>query len=475
MTTTTLALLLDMLIRIGLTIRVIMRRLEVGVALAWLGIILFLPLLGAVLYLLLGELRLGRQRAVRARQLNRQFTEWVRFFVDRHRNLTIAEPPLASVVRRSTGQPLVGNSALTLLHDWRESLEQLIADIDRAKYCVFLEFYIWQPGGMMNEVMASIVRAVDRGIECRVLLDAVGSRDFLKSAEARRLRRIGVDIHSALPANFLRAAFVRFDLRLHRKIAIVDYYIAYTGSLNLIDPRFFKTKMGLGEWVDAMVRVSGDASLFLAKVFANDWEMETGERILIKPECEITIPEDQQTKIQVVPSGPSHPNVSMLEILISFLYAAEREIILTTPYFVPESSLLTALKVAADRGVAVLIILPERVDSRLVHLASKAFQGDLYRRGVRIVQFTEGLLHTKSVTIDGQISFFGTVNMDPRSFHLNFETTLAIFDEVFTQDLRRLQLEYRKGSRPFQYELWDKRSFWRRFAENAARLAGPLL
>jgi cardiolipin synthase len=309
------------------------------------------------------------------------------------------------------------------------------------------------------------------------LVDAVGSRDFLRSELAGRMRRGGVILQAALQAGLVRMLFVRFDLRMHRKIAVIDGEVAYTGSLNLVDPRFFKKDAGVGEWVDAMVRVQGPAVEPLAITFLEDWALETTEtpEQLRKIGIVRSLSERGPAAIQVIPSGPAIRGEAIQRILLMAIYAARRELVLTTPYFVPDESLAAALLSAAERGVAVTLIVPARVDSLLVRWASQAYKGDLMAAGVRVLLFDGGLLHTKSVTIDGQVSLFGSLNLDPRSLHLNFEITLATYDADFTARLRQLQQSYIADARPMDLEAWQSRSKTTRLVENTARLFGPLL
>jgi cardiolipin synthase len=270
---------------------------------------------------------------------------------------------------------------------------------------------------------------------------------------------------------------VRFDLRLHRKILVIDGAVAYTGSLNMVDPRYFKRDADVGQWVDAMVRVEGPAVEGLTATFIEDWELETGEGIeKLAATADIRpVPERGPSAVQVVPSGPLVRNEAIQQVLLMAIYAARRELVLTTPYFVPDESLLTALTSAARRGVEVTIVLPEKVDSRLVRVASRAHQGDLALAGVRVMFFRDGLLHTKSITVDGEFSLFGSLNLDPRSLHLNFEITLAIYDAQCTCELRQLQQSYVDGAEPMDLAAWLSRPALVRFVENAARLLGPLL
>ncbi len=478
---TALLFLLDVVIRIGLSVRVIMRRRPVGVSLAWLMVILIFPFLGALIYLLFGELRLGSRRARRAEIIHEPYEAWLadlrgrigdtRSALDHHCQ------PLARLTESAVGIPVFPGSELTLLDDWQQVFRALIADIDAAQRTCHMVFYIWNVGGEADEVAEALRRAVRRGVICRVLVDDVGSRPFLRSPAAEKMREAGVQLHAALPGSLLRMLLVRYDLRMHRKIVVIDGEIAYTGSLNLVDPRHFKQEAGVGEWVDAMVRIRGPAVEGLAITFLEDWELETGVGLdELRKTGDVQQPAPQgPAHLQVIPSGPAVRSEAIEEILLMAIYAAQRELVLTTPYFVPEEALRTALISAARRGVHVILIVPAKVDSLLVRLASRAFQGDLAAAGVEIRLFDAGLLHTKSITIDGQRCLFGSLNLDPRSLFLNFEITLGIYDPTFAGQLRRLQQSYIDQAEIMDLQAWQARSPLQRFTENVARLVGPLL
>ncbi|MFO0941530.1 MAG: phospholipase D-like domain-containing protein [Pirellulales bacterium] len=179
--------------------------------------------------------------------------------------------------------------------------------------------------------------------------------------------------------------------------------------------------------------------------------------------------------VQVLPSGPAFAVDAIEQILLTAVYSARHELIITSPYFVPSESLTLALASAAQRGVVVTVIVPARVDSKLVRFASRALRDQLISAGVRLIFFHEGLLHTKSLTIDGTTSLFGTLNMDPRSLRLNFEITLAIFDPTFTSQLRALQQRYIAHGRELNMQQWQNRGLHMRILENLAKLLSPLL
>ena len=477
----TIAYLALLVAQIAVAFRVIMRRLSVGESLAWIFVVFIFPVVGLLIYLMFGELRLGVRRAQRMLELTPPIRQWVKELLTRRQvdwnRLDAACKPLSLAAERGLGIPALPGNSLEMIDDWKGVFRRLIEDIDQAKSTCHMEFYIWHSGGEADAVAEAVKRARRRGVTCRLLLDGLGSHRFLRSTAARDLRDAGVLIQEALPGGLLRLPFVRFDIRMHRKIVVIDGAIAYTGSLNLVDPRYFKQESGVGQWVDAMVRVQGPAVEALAITFLADWFIETEDTLesLRDTGDADSQPHRGEAAVQVLPSGPSYRSEVIEQLILTGLYAAREELVLTTPYFVPSESLLVALQMAARRGVKVILIVPEKVDSLLVRFASKAGKGDLMKAGVRIANFQGGLLHTKSVTIDGEISLFGSLNLDPRSFRLNFEISLVIYDREFSQRLRQLQQSYIDQSQLMNLELWEERPLRQKIGENVARMLSPLL
>ncbi len=475
------ALIAHAAIFIGLCLRVLMQRHPPGTSLAWMLLALALPYVGAGLYLLIGERPLGRRRGKRARELLPLLDDWVRR-LPRQSDAADASAhrwrPIQRTSMAATGLPSQIGNRLALASDSGAILRQIGDDIQAATHTVLMEFYIWYPGGAADVVAEALIAAAQRGVSCCVLLDATGSREFFKSRWPARMRTAGVRLVSALPVGLLRAAFVRFDLRLHRKLVIVDGRIAWTGSLNLVDPRFFKQHAGVGEWVDAMSRIEGPVVATLAGVFLWDWCVETGMR----PEsiapgllAAMSPPLTDAGEIQVLPSGPGFEGDGAHRLLLAAFYVAQQEIVLTTPYFVPDEPLALAIEAAALRGVKVVVVLPERVDSMLVRYASRSLFDRLLAAGVCIEQFSGGLLHTKSVVVDRSLALFGTTNLDIRSLRLNFELTLVVYDIAFAEQLHALQEQYRLSAQPLDAARWSRRGRATRLAENLARLVSPLL
>jgi cardiolipin synthase len=478
---TLITIVADLVVIVGIGSRVVLRHRPVGVTLAWLIIIIVAPFVGAVIYLLVGEPRLGERRFARVAELRAPFQEWVASLADRSSAAAAGIEhdwvPLNRLVRATTGLPALAGNRIELFSDSQEILSAIRDDIDSAERFVHLEFFIWAAGGTVDEVADALERAARRGVVCRLLLDAVGSSDFLVSDAAARLRDAGVEIVAGLPVGLLPGLVTRADHRLHRKIVVIDGQVGWTGSLNMVDPRYFKQSAGVGQWIDAMVRIRGPAVEPLGAIFLGDWEIETGAGIETIGARELLAPaEDEgETIIQVVPSGPGYAKTAIHELLLATIYSAREELILTTPYFVPDDAIITALVSAANRGVAVTVILPARIDSVLVRHASRAEFGALLAAGVQIASFAGGLLHTKSITVDGELAVFGSVNLDMRSFWLNFEISLAIYDAAATATIRELQQRYLADSSFLDLDAWRARPGWRRLLEGFARLLGPVL
>ena len=478
---TTSILLADLAIRLLLSLRIIMRKKEARSTLAWLVLILLIPFVGAITYLILGENRLGQKRAEHAASILPAFKNWVSSLEKRisinKREINASCYPVELQALKVMGLPTLPGNDLELIEGADKFFHALIKDIDQAQSFCFLEFYIWKEGGLADEVAHAVIRAASRGVTCQVLLDSIGSASFLTGELVKKMRHSNVKVIECLPAGIFRALFVRVDLRNHRKIAIIDRKVGYTGSQNLVDPHFFKQEENVGEWIDTMVRVNGPVVEAMTATFLFDWFVENDlnpdELSGIKELTEVQPAGNSQ--VQLVPSGPGFVQEGIHDLLLTTIYTARKELILTTPYFVPDNTILIALKSAAHRGVEVTIIVPEKNDSKLVQYASRARYSELSRSGIKIKKFSEGLLHAKTVTVDNEYSLIGSVNLDMRSFWLNFELTLFVYDKDFTGKLRTLQQKYMQRATLLDSDHFAKRRFFSRLKENCALIVGPLL
>jgi cardiolipin synthase len=442
-------------------------------------IIYIVPIVGVACYFLFGELNLGRKRAERALQMFTPFGDWFR-------QLNNCQVHLPSQVGSSIhkidelcnnrmGIPALSGNTLSLQSSPNEVLHAIIADIENAQTSIKMVFYIWHPGGLTDSVASALISAAKRGVDVKVLLDSAGSPRFFKSHWRIVMKDAGIQVVQALEVSPWRIFLRRLDLRQHRKIIVIDETIAYTGSMNMVDPAHFKQAAGVGQWIDVMVRVTGPTVNVLSAIHGWDWEVETGERILPElPECPLQETNNHRP-VQVVPSGPGMPEYLILQVLTIAINQSSHSVRITTPYFVPSNDLLETLKMTAQRGVCVELIIPHNNDSMMVKWASRAFYTELLESGVKIYEFYGGLLHTKSVVIDEEFCLIGTVNIDMRSLWLNFEVTLAVDDMHFTQQLFQLQQSYIGCSHQVELEQWEKRNLRKRFFERLFYLFNPLL
>ncbi|ADT86837.1 cardiolipin synthase [Vibrio sp. Vb2880] len=463
----------------GVTLRVVLKRRAVSVSLAWLMVIYILPIVGVICYFLIGELNLGRKRAERAKEMFKPFGTWFRSLNDCQAHTLEGVGAhiykIDELCNHRMGIPALSGNTLSLQNSPNEILHSIIEDIEQAQHSIRMVFYIWHPGGLADSVASALIQASKRGVDVKLLLDSAGSPRFFRSHWYSMMQDAGIQVIQALEVSPWRIFLRRLDLRQHRKIIVIDDTIAYTGSMNLVDPAYFKQDSGVGQWIDIMVRITGPSVNVLSAIHCWDWEFETGERQMPNvPECRLD-PRMPKHPVQVVPSGPGMPENLISQVLTLAINQANASVRITTPYFVPSADLLATLKMTAQRGINVELIIPQKNDSFMVQWASRAFYGELLEAGVKIYEFHGGLLHTKSVVIDRQFCLVGTVNLDMRSLWLNFEVTLAVDDEEFTQQLYWQQQNYIEQSRAIDHETWETRSLGHRFLERLFYLFNPLL
>lgn len=474
--------LLDWALRLSLAAVVIVRRRAVSASLAWLAVLMFVPVIGLVAYVLIGENRLGTRRVKRYEALTRGIqSEATRVWRFRHTDIdhsTDSYAPIANFGTNATGFPPFGGNKLTCLNSAADFIDCVCQDIASAKDHVHMLTYIWQVTGAGEQVAQALIDAAQRGVTCRVLVDDVGSKKFLRSPLVARMRAAGVQVVGALPASLVRALFQRLDLRNHRKIVVIDGLIGYAGSQNITDDTFrSKPHRQTGPWIDASIRMEGPAVYALQAIFLRDWMVDSEEKVgplerFIPP---ITVKPEHPCVVQVIPSGPGHSPQAIHQAMLTTIFAAREELVMTTPYFVPDDATRTALQAAATRGVRVTLVMPKVSDSLLVAAASRSHYLDLLESGVRIFHYRDGLLHAKTMTVDRDIALIGSANLDARSFWLNFEVTLFIYDDDFSSVVRFMQNDYLAKSDEVHLEDWRKRSLWETFRDNAAQLLGPLL
>jgi len=436
----------------------------------WLLLIFLLPWPGLLLYALMGRIYVSRHRInqqARASKLIREFQERLPDMgTQPELPATLAHIP--EVARRLGDFRVFGGNQAELLDDYRGAIDQLLADIEGAQHHVHLLTYIFAADATGRRVSDALMAAAKRGVNCRLLADAVGSKAGLAEL-GPALVLAGVEVVPLLRVGFFRRNAARFDLRNHRKLAVIDGRIGYTGSQNLVDPDFvpgFPNE-------ELVVRLTGPVVPQLQAVFVADRFFET-EQILGDPELYV-FPPKGSTHAQVVASGPGYQQENFEEILVSLLFAARSRVVLTTPYFVPSEPFLEALCAAARRGVEVRLVVSRHANQFVTQLAQGSYYDELLGAGVIVHLYQPRFLHAKHVTIDGDVALVGSTNIDIRSFALNAEVGVLLYDRSVVDRLRVIQERYFAASEILNPEAWSRRPITHKVAQNLARLADSLL
>jgi cardiolipin synthase len=459
-------------VRLAMLVVVPFRR-SPAAAKGWLLLIFFEPWVGLLLYLLIGRAKLPRWQREQLARLPRALAG-VAARLAKHPN--VFHPDVGAALSQAVtlaenlgGMPILGGNAVEVLVDYDGILARLVADIDRAENHVHLLFYIFADDHATAPVVEALGRAARRGVHCRVLADAIGSRSALRTL-APKLTALGVAVHGMLPIRLWPWRKARLDLRNHRKIAVIDGRVGYTGSQNLVAAEY---KDGV-TYEELVVRVIGPVVLDLQYVFAADWFLETGE--VLGGEAEFPCPEVAGgVPAQALASGPAFPTQNNQRLIVALVHGAGKRVVLTTPYFIPDEPLLQAMQTAVLRGVDVHLVVSEKADQLFVSLAQKSYYEELLEAGVRIHLYRKNFLHAKHLSVDGAIALIGTSNLDIRSFALNAELMLMIYDPGLAARLASEEERYFANARLLTLAEWGRRPFAGKVAENLARLLSPLL
>ncbi|MBZ8176521.1 cardiolipin synthase [Corynebacterium poyangense] len=452
---------------------------------AWLLAILLIPIVGLPLFLLMGSPYINRRRH-RIQQEATLMIEDVQADVPDHPQGHSFQAEIASILhmnRRLTGMPAVRCDHHGIHTDYDEALRAMARAIDRAKKYVHLQIYITTWDDTTDVVFQALSRAVDRGIKVRLLFDHVGSWKYPGYWKiGRRLTAAGIDWRVMLPLQPWKGRFRRPDLRNHRKFLVVDGQRAFMGSQNLID-RSYLTRTNVRnhrQWVDIMTEISGPIVTSLELIFAIDWYSETGETINVQPPRNAPpLPHSTPNIAQLVPSGPGYTTEPNLRMFTSVVHHAKERLVLCSPYFIPDESLLEAVTSACYRGVRVELFVSEKADQFVVHHAQSSYYQVLLEAGVHIYLFPRPfVLHSKYVvadpTGDNPLAIIGSSNMDFRSFGLNYEISLMVPQGSMISELTELTDTYLGVSQELSLETWNRRSLVRRYIDNAMKLTSAL-
>lgn len=475
-------LVVDWTIRV-LALFVVPRNRKPSSGTAWLLFIFLFPTLGMLVFLILGSPKLPKSRRQAQKTLNGVIDKTLQQFRRNNdtKQLLRAKAPqkyasLAQLSKSLSHFPVFDGNKLQLLPEYEKVIDKLVADIDKAEHYVHVEYFIIILDATTMPVFDALARAVQRGVAVRVLYDSFSTKCFKQSKQTiAQLEADGVQTHPMLPFKFPGKGYVRPDLRNHRKLVVIDGHTGYTGSLNLIQRNYHRKDSIYYD--ELVVRAQGPVALQLAAVFITDWYSETGKLLDYKAvgTKQSTITSYGTTLAQVLPSGPGYQDENNLKLFTGLIHAAQRRIVITNPYFVPEDALTNAITSAARRGVEVVMINSEVMDQWMVGHAQRSFYEAMLEAGVKIYLYkAPTLLHSKFMTIDDEVATIGSSNLDIRSFSLNLEVTLISYDPKVAKALAKIEAAYLARSKSVSLKQWRKRPKRAALLDNIARLTSAL-
>ena len=453
--------------------------------LAYLLMIIFLPVVGSVLYFFVGinyrKRKLYNKKIVKDEELLNQVKKKIKKGFETSEIGEFAEVfhfrKLARLIISDGCSPVYGENRVRLLLNGEQKFKEVLAALAGAKHHIHIQYYIFEDDGIGNKIKDLLIQKVKEGVKVRFIYDDFGSRSIRKTL-VPELKEAGVQ---AFP--FYRIAFLalanRLNYRNHRKIIVIDGSIAFTGGINVSDKYINGDKKQL-YWRDTHLRIEGPGIYYLQYLFIGDWNTCSGENLDPKEDF-FSFHEDKdqinksKNTVQIVASGPDSETPSILLSLLQSIHLAQSEILITTPYFIPGESLLDAIKVATLSGIKIKLLVPDASDSKFVNWASRSYYGELLDSNVEIFLYKKGFIHAKTMVVDGLLAIVGTANMDQRSFELNFEVNTLIYDEDVAMKLKGIFHKDLEDADRIDPLLWSERPRFKQLPEKLARLLSPLL
>ena len=444
----------------------------------------FLPIVGSIIYFCVGtnyrKRKLYSKKIVHDEQMQLRINSQI-YLESKRIWDTVPEEiekyqKLAQLLLNDGTSFLTGNNKIEVLLNGEEKFPAVLDALRRAKHHIHIEYYIFEDDVIGNTIKEILMQKARAGVHVRLIYDDFGSRSIRKKV-IPELKAAGVEAYPFYRILFIALAN-RINYRNHRKIIVIDGSVAFTGGINVSD-RYINNEASKDKqvfWRDTHVKITGNGAFYLQYLFICDWNFCADEPLVPKPGFfhELKDPIGDAV-MQIAASGPDSDNPTILYSLIQAIGMAEEEILITTPYFIPGESLLDALVVAAMSGVKVVLLVPDKSDSRMVAAAGRSYYLELMRAGVEIYQYEKGFIHAKTMVSDRQLSVIGTANMDNRSFELNFEVNAVIYDNETAEKMTSVFYQDLKYSSRINAEDWEKRPLYVQLPEKLSRLLSPLL
>ena len=471
-------LVLNYLLAVSAVITVLLKNINPSKTVAYIMVLVFFPFFGLIVYYFFG------QEYRKTKIFNRKDIANTKIIKSVGDNLRVEEKKfdkisidlddkikLIKLLKASEKSPLTLNNSLDILKNGELKFKRLIEDLKQAKHYIHLEYYIIKDDAIGSEILDVVLEKAKSGVEIKLSYDDVGSK--LSSKMKRKLDENGVEHFPFMPVLFSSLAG-KSNYRNHRKIAIIDGIIGYIGGINISD-NYVNYPESVKYWRDTHLRIHGEAVKILQFHFLTTWEFVSDKPLDIKKMYFPTVDTDSNVAVQIAASGPDTNWANIMEAILTAINNAEDYIYLTTPYFIPNSQIITALQIASKIGVDVKLIIPKVSDSWVAENATNSYLNELMEAGIEVYRYCKGFIHSKTMVVDDVFSTIGTCNLDNRSFNINFEINALIYNKKQSEILKSHFFEDLKECECIDFESWKNRSNFSKLKESFARLWSPLL
>lgn len=447
----------------------------------WLLLLYFIPIVGFILYLVIGQ-DFHKSRMFKAKEIEGELKYAVRKQEETiyRRQLRLANPELNRfrdliLYNLEAGQAvLTDNNDIRIYTDGKEKFHALIEEMKQAKKYIHLQYYIIRSDELWQQIEPVLIAKAHEGVEVRVLFDSMGCRT-MHNRDWERLEREGVQVAEFFPA-FLGQLQLRMNYRNHRKIVVIDGRIGFVGGFN-VGREYLGLDSKFGYWRDTHLCIEGAAVTSLAVRFVLDWNYAAKENLFLRDSL-FELPQyvrGGHDPVQIISSGPDSQTKTIHDNYLHLIHSAKDHVYIQTPYFIPDDSILDALKIASRAGIDVRIMIPCKPDHPFVYWATYSYIGDMVAAGAKCYVYNNGFLHAKTLSVDGMVACVGTANMDIRSFGLNFEVNATIYSERTVQKLERAFENDMNQCTYITRKIYEERSLVIRIKEQFSRLLSPLL
>ncbi|MHA7056929.1 cardiolipin synthase [Aquimarina sp. M1] len=445
-------------------------------SLSWLLIVLILPIVGVFLYVVFGINR----RRIKIFKLKK--TVQRRLYEDKFRDKLVKErqvefknkksAKLSKLLRNSSKFAAQPANQISVLQNGKKTFDTIFEELQKAENFIHLQYYIFEEGELMDRIYSLLKEKLEKNVEVRILYDAIGSYSLRKEV-IKKFKNIGAKVYPIMSLSYGSFMFT-LNYRNHRKIMIIDGKVGFTGGVNISD-KYIKSNDELGIWDDTHLYIKGPAVGNLHRVFIKDYYFASDQELLLEERYLPEIEEKGDVTVQIITGGPDSDHPSIMQQYITMINLADEYIYISNPYFIPNSAMLEALRIAALSGVKVKILVPKKSDSWLAKYSMLSFFEELLFLGIEIYQQKDDFLHSKVIVMDGEIASIGSGNFDHRSFEHNFETNALIYDKTVAESICKDFMADCEKSLLLTYDTYKNRPLQRKLSEGIARFFSPLL